>query len=392
METIKFRDFANRSQAGFWALGSALLLWALIFGVQSCSRSHDNEIRSAANKETMQKWREELGQTKLWNAMVHALQKGSTAGVRGFDERSGRYAELMLRLIGNFTPEERVQAYCYYKGISRLPDDTTVFILSALKGRDLSPELRVRLMVYGQDASALEKAVLEWVNSNEHHPAAKPLPPRPRLKPHIKPDWMAWSIFAIALYGLVNLVMAIGYFYPRDDYYHRLQTAWSMPVNLGSWLVMLVYAPAFAAPWAAVGSYFWLLRPIGRGARWVFADFSIQELAHKVGERRERKRTERQRRAAEEQMAIAEQARVGADVAALRIELKAFLEQAKLVQDKAEREQLIERLIGAERKLESTARGRAGKTKTSGDVSAGIAGGVEDIATRIDALYESENI
>lgn len=407
MGTMRFGNFVRRCRAGFWALGMAIVLWPLIFLVGSGSgtdgRWKINDGISSENKETMKKWREDRAQTALRNAVIRAFEHGSTAGIRGLGgERAGRYTELMIRLAGDATTEQRIESYCYLIGAATLPDSTPLGLLRALNDEGLQPAERVSRFISYRTAdtqgypNVVDEVTNQWVGGRIR-PSVQPLPPRPRLKPRVEADWLAWGIFAIVLYGVANLVMTMGFFWKEwDGYGSTAVHRWAIPVNPGSWLIMLVFAPAFTIPWFVRGVYFTILRPLvwgiggtGRGIKWLLVDFSVEEVTRRARERRERKLARRRQRAAEEQMTVAEQARVGADVAALRIELKAFIEQAKLVQDKGERERLICRLTEAESKLESTARTRASKTKTNG-ISGD--GGVEDITTRIDALYESENI
>lgn len=408
METMRFGNFVRRCRAGFWALGIAIVLWPMVFlvgsGGNGC-RWDTNDKISAENKETMKKWREELVRVAQRNAVIRAFEAGSTAGIRDLGgERAGRYTELMIRLAGEAAPEQRVNSYCHWIGAATLPDSIPLGLSKALSDEGLPPAERInrfnsnRTIDPHEYPNVVDEVTSQWV-SGRIHPSVQPLPPRPHLKAQVKADWLAWSVFAIVLYGIANLVMIIGYFLPREDRRGNPISSWDAPVNPGSWLIMTVFAPAFAIPWFLRGVYFTIVRPLiwgiggtGRGIKWLFVDFSVEEVARKGRERWQRKRVERQRRAAEEQMAVAEQVRVGADVAALRIKLKAFIEQAKFVQDKGERERLICRLAEAESKLESTAKARSSKTKPNGDTSVGITEQVEDITTRIDALYESENL
>lgn len=407
MGTMWFGDFVRRCKAGFWALGIAIVLWPIVFLTSSAStngRWNTNDKISAENKETTKKWREERALVAQRNAVIRAFEAGSTAGIRGLgSERAGRYTELMIRLAGEATPEQRIESYCYLIGAATLPDSTPLGLSKVFSDEGLPPAERVSRFISYRTAdtqgypNVVDEVANQWVGGRIR-PSVQPLPPRPSKKPHVKADWLAWNVFAIVLYGIANLAMVIGYFLPMYDRRGDPIPLWDAPVNPGSWLIMAVFAPAFAVPWFFRGVYFTILRPLfwgiggtGRGIKWLLVDFSVEEVARKGRERRERKCTERQRRAAEEQMAVAEQVKVGADVAALRIELKALIGQAKLVQDKSEREQLIRRLSEVESKLESTAQKRASKTKT-GNAPAGITEQVEDITTRIDALYESENI
>lgn len=169
---------------------------------------------------------------------------------------------------------------------------------------------------------------------------------------------------------------------------------WAIPANPAGWLIMLLFAPAFAGPWAGRVFFWVVLYPVWlilKGIKWTLCDLDLSAPPRKIREWREARREQARRKKAEEQVRVAEQAALGHDVISARLKLGHVRELVAREKSPALRKQLKR----IEQRLEAVAQTRrtkqAVRIETAGAAD-DLAGLVEDLHMQVEGLEEAEEL
>jgi hypothetical protein len=405
MKWITFRDFLKRCRLGFIALVIAAVVFGIAFGTAALQRDTKNIRIQVENEQALVEWAKVNQPVNLKNATIQVLRAGKTSGHTPFDSADyqalGRFVDLVLLVANGKTAEARIQAYCKdFLKTDQLPDATPYGVYRALATEDMRPLERYDLLrshrpqtERASDFMIVDGLIRTWLKGDKLE--LEKLPEQPAPKPLETRNSKAWIIFALILFGIANIRMAWGYNIEvfKDEFW-LINPKWALPANPAGWLIMILFAPAFAVPWVG-RAFFWIvLYPIGlilKGIKWTLFDLDLSAPPRKVREWREARREQARRKMAEEQVRIAEQAALGHDVISARLKLGHIRELVAREKNPALRKQLKR----IEQRLEAVAQARRSKqvVRIEGtDGADDLAGLVDDLHMQVEGLEEAEEL
>ncbi len=388
--SIGFGKFIRRCIPGFIATASAPLLWVICFGFSYMGRDGNNKPIILANAELFQTWEDESTEAYIYNLVASDLNGVEATASCIKPQTVECYVQMVSALLRESSAEKRTKAYLEYKGAQTLSDDTTMATYRALNDKDLLPTQRFNMIRKGGDNwPKADHTVESWLAGNKIE--QKPMPSTPALTTLWVADWYSWQIFALILGILVMLVMMVGYWKLSEPDYQETQSGnyssyWALPTHLGSWLIMLFYAPAFLAPWV-FRPIFYLVAQSFSALKWLFTGADISVPLTKISDWRAKRQAERLRREAEDQANMQESSRVGSDVVIARMEIQRLRQEVNSLSDQTEREDLLAKLSAVEARLQKVADNRTITQAPGGS----LGDRVGELFTRVEVLGEIED-
>lgn len=361
---IGFREFAERSVKGWkWAFGVAVVSAFFCGIVGKCIE--ENRQRRIWDNEFPQRF----------NRAALFFRDGRAEGIDGLEyniacsDRS--YLEFLWVLANNQPRQAREKAFLHFYGVDEgEAGKVPLGVWKAITDEHYTATARLE-SVWQSDFRGRYGvgAALNYVKGKDTRLIA--------LCPDL--TYIYWWIIGAELflgYALVCFIMARGYAQGWAPGYKN--SLWDLPRSVVPFFLMLLFAPAFAVPWALRGLYHGLyqlaLRPTRAVTRWVNRGAKASE----IYEQCVRFKTRKARQVRQELITS------GADVLAARAEIAALTQAAKCVADKGQREALLAKLNQIKSWVEEVVKNRANGQ------CANIPEQVNWLSARVAALHEGE--
>ena len=397
MKFVSWSEFWKIVKPGLILTCIVAGFWALILGWHWAKVTEwNNDVGFNQNQYEESEWRTNLRQATLYNAALRFYQSPNPEHTRQLRnalkdvqdaDRAYRYVEFVSRFERATTSEQRMALYLRYLERDTLPDTTTIGAEQALTRTDGPLAFRVlQLIPSGSSEDMVDRAT-------HHHWQGRyvltELPTRPQ------PVWR--SVTRAELKDLVWTWVMVSWFVMGVVYGVSLISnieRWSLPANLGGWLLMLLYAPSFLIPWGVRLIYVvlkhivvipvaWL---VAKGS-WLLFEVDLTEIASYASQRRRaNQKAERER--------LEEAARIGQDVLDLRLQLVRARAITDKLPDPAARHRRMVMIESAEEQLKRVgARRTSSHSATDASTESVLSDDdLEDIVSQVDALHEAEHI
>lgn len=368
--TIGFGQFIKRCIPGLIATVGAPILFVICLGVvYGCVRIENAAIKDR-NAPILARWEAEKAEVYTYNLVASTLNGAESPAPCIKPQTLECYVQMISALVREQDILKRTEAYFRYKGFQEFPDDTTILATyRAINDNNLLPVQRFNLMAKSESGwSPVNRIVESWLAGTPL--VEKPIPPQPKLEELYIIIWYPWKIFAWVLVGVVMVVMAVGYRYMFEEERDQggdYPSYWAIPTHLGSWLIMLIYAPSFLSPWI-----FRLIRylvvNIWLTLKWIFAGMDMSVPIGRIKVWQQARRQNRLRLKVDEEVRIAESNQVGSDVVASRLDIERLTIEARSLPDGGAREELLAKLAGAAALLEQVAEQRSKRQDRAGSL------------------------
>ncbi len=349
------------------------------------------------NAERLQQWRDDVREVNRYNAVLTAYRdrRHDQIGWLPSDNRVVSYVSFVIDLEEVTTPQAREAAYLRYRRIGSVDEHAlTLFQYRAITdpGMDLGQRLE-RLAPAKSENELVDRVTSDFLRGQR---SPQSPPPRPRhVVAHNKITPEIFRMLLILAVSLSQLSMLIYFFcYGTKNVNGKRQ--WAVPINVGSWLIMLLYAPAFLLPW--IGRLLWyiLTHAVFVPVAWIIAKFGwllfqadMMSFMHYATQQARARRDEEHRRL--EEIAV-----IGQDVIGCRLELAQARKRAESTEDTVARHIQLQKIDAAEKLLDAVAKQKGARAATTArataDSSSARTASLDDLLIRIEALHETEKL